>query len=362
MKFNQYRVAAVLLLAVSVLFSTVALAENAICNGVPPTNCKEIKKTVGGTEVTCTECDIVACRDNGSGPIAGPGKQTSCPAEPTGFTPIFDDDSSYDDTTEMAPDVGGSGQPDDDTIVAPSNFTSALVVMPAPACGEAGTRTCDSHGASCDVIHDRGGNSNEVCRWSSRNGESACKRTSGIWTSTNSKYARNHPDAVKSGNKGACITDVKNLLGKKAPRRNDRRTSGNSTDHRKEKERTEQKIPGLATPTDLSVIDVSSTALTLVWTDNSDREFGVELYRIDPVAARNGQGADWEFIGLFEERIDSNVKGTGPRADEDFDLVPDTRYCYRMRAYMGFDRTRLSGYSEVVCAKTRATRDTQNDS
>ena len=89
---------------------------------------------------------------------------------------------------------------------------------------------------------------------------------------------------------------------------------------------------------------------------------GVRVYRIDPVAARNGQGADWEFIGLFEERIDSNVKGTGPRADEDFDLAPDTRYCYRMRAYMGFDRTRLSGYSEVVCAKTRATQDTQNDS
>ena len=357
MKPYHHKVAAVLLLATSALLSTDALTKNTICDGVPPTNCKDVTKTVGGEEVTCKQCDIVACRDDGHGPIAGPGTQTSCPAKPTGFTPVFDDDASYDITIEMAPDVGGSGQ---DTIVTPSNFTSALVVSPAEACSAANASTCDSHGASCDVIHDRGGNTKEVCRWSSRNSESACKRTAGIWTSTSSKYARNHPDAIKSGSDGACITGVKNLLGKKAPQRNDRRTSGNKNDHRKTKDRTDQKVPGLKAPSELSVIDVSSNALTLVWHDNSDSEFGVELYRIDPVAARNGQGADWEFIGLFEERIDSNVKGTGPRSDEDYDLHPDTRYCYRMRAYSGFDRLIVTDYSDSVCTKTLTTGSTQN--
>jgi hypothetical protein len=262
---------------------------------------------------------------------------------------------------EMAPDVEGPGPTDEDTITAPNNFTSALVIMPAEACGAATTSTCESHGASCDVIHDRGGNAKEVCRWSSRNSESACKRTAGIWTSTTSKYAKNHPDAIKSGNNGACITEAKNLLGKKAPQRNDRRTSENSSDHRNTRERTDQNVPGLAAPSDLSITDVSSNTLTLVWHDNSDSEFGVELYRIDPVAARNGQGADWEFVGLFEERIDANVKGTGPRSDEDFDLAPDTRYCYRMRAYSGFDRLIVSLYSNAVCTKTRTARKTEND-
>ena len=262
---------------------------------------------------------------------------------------------------EMAPDVEGPGPTDEDTITAPNNFTSALVIMPAEACGAATTSTCDSHGASCDVIHDRGGNAKEVCRWSSRNSESACKRTAGIWTSTTSKYAKNHPDAIKSGSKGACITDVKNIAGKKAPQRTDNRETGERTDHRTNQKRTDRRDAGLAAPSDLSITDVSSNTLTLVWHDNSDSEFGVELYRIDPVAARNGQGADWEFVGLFEERIDANVKGTGPRSDEDFDLAPDTRYCYRMRAYSGFDRLIVSLYSNAVCTKTRTARKTEND-
>ena len=325
--------------------------------------CEAPKVTTTDTETkSCQLCRTEMCKPGGDqNNWVEIEEKTTCTIEYKGLVDGADDGSTFDFVTEMAPDVGGSGQGDADTITAPNNFTSALVVSPAEACSAANASTCDSHGASCDVIHDRGGNTKEVCRWSSRNSESACKRTAGIWTSTSSKYARNHPDAIKSGSDGACITGVKNLLGKKAPQRNDRRTSGNKNDHRKTKDRTDQKVPGLKAPSELSVIDVSSNALTLVWHDNSDSEFGVELYRIDPVAARNGQGADWEFIGLFEERIDSNVKGTGPRSNEDFDLVPDTRYCYRMRAYSGFDRLIVSDYSDSVCTKTQITGSTQND-
>lgn len=352
MKTNKYTKVAFLFVAVTTLLSVDTMAENKICDGVAPTNCKEIKKTRNGVEVTCTQCDIVACRDNGSGPIAGPGTQTSCPAEPTGFRRITDDYSSYDITTEMAPDIEDPGQADEDTITAPNNFTSALVVTSVGACGTAGASTCDSHGASCDVIHDRGGNIKEVCRWTSRSSESACKRTAGIWTSKSSKYARNHPDAIKSDNKGACITEVKNLFGKKAPQRNDRRTSENRSDHRKPGNRKGHSDTALEAPSGLSALDVTSTSVTLVWTDNSVDEYGVELYRMDPVAARRDKEGGWGFAGLFEERIMSNVEGTGLRMDEDFDLTPDTRYCYRMRAYSGFDRSIVSGYSDSVCTKT----------
>ena len=79
----------------------------------------------------------------------------------------------------------------------------------------------------------------------------------------------------------------------------------------------------------------------------------MELYRVDPVEARRNPANSWEYIGLFEERVDSNVEGTGTRADEDYDLNPNTNYCYRLRAYAGFDRSKVSDYSETVCTKTK---------
>ena len=109
---------------------------------------------------------------------------------------------------------------------------------------------------------------------------------------------------------------------------------------------------GLAAPSGLVVSDITRTTLTLSWVDNSNREFGVELYRIDPVEARRNQASTWEFIGLYEERVDSSVSGTGIRSDEDYDLSPGTNYCYRLRAFSGFDRSEVSGYSEVVCIMT----------
>lgn len=219
-------------------------------------------------------------------------------------------------------------------LVAFCMVSTAALAKSKEQCGPGSARLCASHGATCDLVHDRSGESSEVCRWSKKNDAAACKATAGIWTSNSSKYARNHADAVRAGDDGACITELKNI-------------KASST-----RQPTDQKIPGLATPSELSVSNVSSTSLVLSWTDNSESEFGVEVYRIDPVAARSGQGGDWELIGLFEERNDTNVKSTGQRSDRDSDLTPDTRYCYRLRAYMGFDRSRLSGFSESVCAQT----------
>jgi len=113
----------------------------------------------------------------------------------------------------------------------------------------------------------------------------------------------------------------------------------------------------LPAPSSLSVDKVTSTTVTLSWFDNSDREYGVEVYRMDPVEARRNRATIWEFLGLFEERIDDNVKGTGWRSDEDYDLNSDTNYCYKLRAYVGFDRSVVSDYSKLVCTKTRASNE-----
>jgi len=113
----------------------------------------------------------------------------------------------------------------------------------------------------------------------------------------------------------------------------------------------------LPAPSSLSVDKVTSTTVTLSWFDNSDREYGVEVYRMDPVEARRNRATNWEFLELFEERIDDNVKGTGWRSDEDYDLNSDTNYCYKLRAYVGFDRSVVSDYSKLVCTKTSASNE-----
>ncbi len=111
--------------------------------------------------------------------------------------------------------------------------------------------------------------------------------------------------------------------------------------------------PGLEAPSHLRAWDIATTTLELRWQDNSTREFGVEVWRVDPIAARRDpDNHNWAFIGLFEERQQSRVTGIGQRSDEDFDLTPGTNYCYRMRAYSGFDRAEVSDYSEVFCTET----------
>jgi hypothetical protein len=230
-------------------------------------------------------------------------------------------------------------------------FTSELVIIPTSECNANNARLCANNGATCGLVHDRSGKASEVCRWASENTAASCKSTIGIWTTASSRYASNHPDAIKSGSAGACITEVKNIQSKMTDA-----LVATGTMHVFESDQKKKPSPdkgaGLVAPSNLAASDITSNTVTLTWTDNSNSEYGVELYRVDPVAARRDGGTSWEFIGLFEERVDSNVRGTGLRSDEDYDLSPDTNYCYRLRAYIGFDRSQVSDYSENVCIKT----------
>ncbi len=119
-------------------------------------------------------------------------------------------------------------------------------------------------------------------------------------------------------------------------------------DHRGRSSKT-----SLASPSNLEISDVTRTSLTLSWQDNSTREFGVEIFRVNPVAARKDRKMRWKRIADVSERLDSNVVGMGLRSDDDFNLSPQTNYCYRVRAYVGFSKSEVSDFSNVKCIKTR---------
>lgn len=82
-------------------------------------------------------------------------------------------------------------------------------------CSRASKSTCGSNGATCDVIDKTDGSSRELCRWDSISTEAACSKTPGLWTKTNSRYAKNHPGAVPTGKSGACISEAANLSRKR---------------------------------------------------------------------------------------------------------------------------------------------------
>lgn len=162
------------------------------------------------------------------------------------------------------------------------------------------------------------------------------------------------------------------LFGKRSEQRDHRAKSAQTTrDHRKQSDRTNTIVEvgdgtsntlsarGLQAPSDLAIRSVSPTALTLAWRDNSTDEFGVELYRADPNQRQLNPENAWKLVGTFQERNLDNVAGTGMRLDEDAGLSPGARYCYRMRAYSGFRRTQVSGFSEVACAETTSSASRQ---
>lgn len=325
--------------------STAAMAKPEACTGISKKCTKDVlyDKDIGGTTYSCYDCKQALCKDGGDGGLAGTKTTSVCTEKSTSFTPIYDDDASYDSPFEAAPETDATDRKGPIKVNPTGGVRSELVIIQEQECSPGSIKLCASSGASCGLVHDQGGNSSEVCRWLAAGNEGDCKRTTGIWTAATSGYAKKHPDAVTSGSSGACITEVSNILRKLSYATVSTGTSASASD---------SKVPGLATPTGLRVRKVTSDTLTLVWVDDSTTEYGVEIYRIDPAAARRGDDASWEFIGLAEERIDSNVTGTGSRMYEDYDLTPETGYCYRMRAYMGFDRVRKTGFSETVCGRT----------
>ncbi|WP_158970866.1 hypothetical protein [Paraglaciecola sp. L3A3] len=78
-------------------------------------------------------------------------------------------------------------------------------------CNNTDINICKNFSASCDVIQNSSRKKHNVCRWPDDKSANSCKKTLGIWTTANSKYAKNNPNAVLYGDSGACITDVENL-------------------------------------------------------------------------------------------------------------------------------------------------------
>jgi len=79
------------------------------------------------------------------------------------------------------------------------------------SCSARDRRTCGDFGAECEVVEATGGSETGLCRWPAANNANKCGNTVGLWTTAQSKYARNHPGAVATGAAGACITEAKNL-------------------------------------------------------------------------------------------------------------------------------------------------------
>jgi hypothetical protein len=342
---NFQRSVAIVLVALFVC-PTTAIAKAKACTGIPKKCTKDVlyDKTIGGTVYSCYDCKQALCNEGTNGEVlAGTKTESVCTEKATTFTPISDDDSSYDTAIEAAPEAYPDEQDGQVTINKTGGIRSELVIIQEQECSAGSVKLCSSNGASCGLVHGQSGKPSEVCRWPSVDSAEDCKRTAGIWTAANSRYANNNPDAVAPGSTGACITDVGNIL----KRLNHATVSTNVS-----APRAGTKVPGLATPTRLRIPNVTDATLTVAWVDNSTTEYGVEVYRIDPAAARRENATTWELIGLAEERIMSNVEGTGSRTYEDYDLTPDTRYCYKLRAYTGFDRARTTGFSESVCGKT----------
>jgi subtilase family protein len=82
---------------------------------------------------------------------------------------------------------------------------------PAQACSAKGAQICSDYFATCTVTTALNGKQLDLCRWNTSNTKAKCDRTVGIWTTAGSKYAKIHPDAVKRGQAGACLTEAKNL-------------------------------------------------------------------------------------------------------------------------------------------------------
>jgi hypothetical protein len=81
----------------------------------------------------------------------------------------------------------------------------------AKRCSARDAKVCGDFSATCEVAKAAGGAEKALCRWSSANTANKCQKTLGIWTTAQSRYAKNHPGVVASGSAGACLTEVKNL-------------------------------------------------------------------------------------------------------------------------------------------------------
>ena len=105
----------------------------------------------------------------------------------------------------------------------------------------------------------------------------------------------------------------------------------------------------LPAPSALQLRDIGRTSLVFLWRDNAISEYGVSVERGTPELERGGINYNWQHVFNVEERVMSQVEGTGWRSDGDDGLTPGTAYCYRLRAY---DGEYYSAYSARTCRET----------
>jgi hypothetical protein len=98
-----------------------------------------------------------------------------------------------------------------DTLINVGTLGDEVIGLKEKYCSARNKKLCGDWGASCEVSQPVSGADKDMCRWGTAKNAAQCQRTVGIWTTAQSKYARNHPYAVAAGASGACITEVQNI-------------------------------------------------------------------------------------------------------------------------------------------------------
>lgn len=342
----QNRFAALFLLVLSSLPIAV-MAKNAACAGITKKCTKDTTydKTIDGTIYSCYDCTQTLCTNGGTGGIAGTATSSVCTSKATTFQSISTDDQLRGGDT-LAPKSATPKRPR--SVEDPRRKLDTAPDHVSPQ------KTRPVKFDEADALF---GNRTRL------QSASAEPRTA------SSPVNRDHRPA-SSVKATICLPiDLFPLPTKNKDLRDHRAGSTETTrDHRVRPRgaNTIVKVTSnarsakrLQVPSDLAIQTASRTTLTISWRDNSTDGYGVELYRSDPVAGRRDPENAWKFIGTFQARIADRVTGTGMRMDEDAGLSPGTTYCYRMRAYIGFDRSQVSNFSEVACAETRSSASAQ---
>lgn len=326
-----------LLVFVLAALPVTAIAKNEACAGVSKkcTTDKTYDKTIKGKKYSCYDCTQAMCKDGGDS-ISGTATSSVCTEKASTFQPISTNDQFRGSDT-MAP-----------TRTAPKRPRSGVDPRRKVDAAQGNAPIGNAHPMKFDEADALFG-----------------KRTS-LQSNSSAPVPSNTivlpGDLFPIPRKDKQVDRSTRPLPSHTHRRDHRDGSVTHTrDHRKPTGRPNTIVratrgrPGgqsLQAPSDLAIPRISRTTLTLAWHDNSTQEYGVELYRAYPDEVRRDPENAWEFIGLFQARIESRVTGTGIRMDEDYGLSPNTAYCYRMRAYIGFDRAQVSGFSDVTCGTT----------
>lgn len=299
---NQFAALFVLLLT---SLPITANAKNEACAGITQKCTKDntYDKTIDGKAYSCYNCKQTLCKDGGNGGIAGTATTSVCTEKATTFQPISTDDHVNAADT-LAPKPAALKRPGN-AMDPRSNIGTAPDNVPA-------RKTRPANFDEADALFGRR-------------------------TRLQSEADRLDASSTRSGGQ-ATVRDHRDHSGR-----------ANTIVKATRKARSTQRLQA---PSELRIPSGSRTTLTILWRDNSTDEYGVELYRSDPVEGRRDPANAWKYVGTFQERVADRVTGTGTRRDVDDGLSPDTVYCYRMRAYFGFDRAQVSDFSDVACAST----------